>query len=89
VVTHTVRGARFAITVRVPAAGKITITGAGVKRSVAFVRRAGSYRLRVPLTPAARSALRHRRKLRLALHVGYRPAGGPGSSVTVPVMDRA
>jgi hypothetical protein len=89
VVTRTVRGTRFAITVRVPAAGQITITGAGVRRTVAFVRHAGSYRMAVALTPGARSALRHRRRLGLALHVRYLPAGGSGSSANVPLMDRA
>jgi hypothetical protein len=89
VLTRTVRGASFLVAVSVPGAGRITITGAAVRRASEAVGTAGAYRLRVTLTARERSALRHRRKLRLAVRVAYAPAAGPARSLSFPLTVKA
>jgi hypothetical protein len=80
VFNRTVHGTRFFVRVKVPGAGRITITGAQIDSARRFVARAGTYRLRVGLTRKARSALRHKRKLKLRVRVSYVAADGQGAS---------
>jgi hypothetical protein len=89
VLTRTVSGWRFLVAVRVPGAGRITITARAIKRSSRLVHAAGSYNLSVVLTTRERGALRHKRMLRLTLHVTYAPAGGSASAVSFPLTVRA
>jgi hypothetical protein len=78
-----VRGEAFVISVRVPAKGRITITGTGVKTGRKSVARAGTYRLRVALTGREKRLLRHKHRLKLRLRVAYQPATGSSSTATV------
>jgi hypothetical protein len=80
VLTRTVRGTTFVVRVRVPGAGRVAISGAGVGTLGRSVARAGSYALRVALAPAARRALRRRHRLAVMLRVAYDP---PGASAAV------
>jgi hypothetical protein len=89
VLTQTVRGWRFLVTVRAPGAGRITITAGAIKRASRLVDAAGSYRLTVVLTARERAALRNKRRLRLTVHVTYAPAGQSASGVTFPLTVRA
>jgi hypothetical protein len=84
ILSRSVRGAAgFLLSVRVPGKGRITISGAGLRRVTSSVGKAAIYHLRVRLTARARSALRHRHRLRLRVRVGYRPASGSSSTATV------
>jgi hypothetical protein len=85
VLSRVVRGSTFLLHVRVPARGRITIAGAAIRTARRSIARAGTYRIRVTLTPSARKALRdrHSHSLRLTVHVGYRPASGTSSSAAV------
>jgi len=74
VLTRVVHGSTFFVRVKVPAKGRITITGAGIKTVRKSVSKAGTYRLRVTLTAKETKALK--RKLKLKLRVTYGPAGG-------------
>lgn len=85
VINKTVRGSRFVLTVRVPAAGQIVITGVDVKTVRKAVGRAGSYRITVALTAHAKRALAHKHKLTVVVHVRYAPVGGVASTATVTV----
>jgi hypothetical protein len=76
-----VRGARVALTVTVPGAGRITIAGAAVETVTRSVSHAGAYLLGVTLTAKARRGLAPRRRLNLRLRVRYEPAAGARSSV--------
>ena len=85
-----VKGDMFAITVRVPANGRITVSGSGVETTHRAVRGGGrSYKLTIRLTATARGAIKGKRKLKIAVRIAYRPATGPSSSVTVPVTVKA
>jgi hypothetical protein len=83
VTRKTTRGTSLMLTVRVPAAGRLTVTGRLVRRVRRSVTRAGSYRLRVLLSPAARRTLARHGRLRVPLRVGYLPSRGAASSTTV------
>jgi hypothetical protein len=89
VLSRSVRGPSFVVKVRVPAKGRVTVTGRGVKSIKRSLGKAGTYSVKVSLTPAARSTLRHKRKLKLALRVGYTPASGSASSTSVSLTVKA
>jgi hypothetical protein len=83
ILSHTIHGSTFTLTVKVPGKGRISISGAGVgtlKRSVAA---AGTYRFALRLTRRARSSLRHKHKLKVKLQLGYTPSSGASSTATV------
>lgn len=85
VLRRTVRGARFTLTVAVPAPGAITIAGAGIKPLRHTAAKAGTYRLTVTLTGEEKRKLGRGKKLKLKVRVGYRPSNGSPSSATVSV----
>jgi hypothetical protein len=87
VLSRVVRGSRLILTVSVPGAGRITITGAGIRTARRSVSGAGTYRLMVSMTGKARKALK--RKLKLKLGVGYTPASGQSSRATVALTVKA
>jgi hypothetical protein len=88
VVTRTVHGNAFTLTVRVPGKGRITVRGSEVRRAGGFARHAGRYRVRTVLTGAARRALAHRHRLRLRLRVGWAPPGARAESVSFSILVR-
>ena len=90
ILSHTVHGSSFLLTVRVPGKGRISISGAGVGALRRSVAGAGTYRFAVSLTAKARASMRrhHRHRLRLKLRVGFTPSGGSPSSASVSVTVR-
>jgi hypothetical protein len=78
-----VHGPAFALRVQVPSRGVISIRGQSIRRVERSLGRAGAYRVRVRLTSRAARALGRGHRLRLVLRIGFKPAGGPGSSITV------
>jgi hypothetical protein len=83
VLRHTVSGDAFAITVSVPAAGTIAVSGDWVKGVRRSVSHAGSYRLIVNLTEGARRTLARRKHLPVTVTVRYLAGSGTPSAVTV------
>jgi len=79
-----VHGTTFYLRVRVPAAGTITIIGTGIRGVRRSLDAAGSYRLRIVLTPKMRGRLR-KHDVQLKLRVGYQSAGGPLQLASVNV----
>jgi hypothetical protein len=88
ILSRVVHGSSFRLRVSVPVKGRITITGTGIKTVRRAAARAGTYQLTVSLTPKWRRALKHKRKLKLELQVGYQPASGQLSTATVVLTDR-
>jgi hypothetical protein len=74
----------FSLDVVVPGAGKITITGSGLKTVRKSVKSDGTYTLTVNLTKAERNRLakKHKHKMMMTVHVMYVPATGAGSTTT-------
>jgi len=84
-----VRGDAFAVTVRVPAGGRVTVTGTDVRATSRAVARAGSYRLVVRLTAKAAKRLGVKQRLRVAVRVRFKPRTGIGSSARADVELKA
>jgi hypothetical protein len=82
-----VHGSRFGLAVRVLGRGVITVSGAGVSSVRRSVVAGGLYMIHVVLSRREKGLLARKGLLRLALHVGFTPAGGSvaGSVVKVTV----
>jgi hypothetical protein len=78
-------GSAGRLTVRVPAAGRITVGGASVRGASRSASKAGRYSVRVALSAKARKALAKRKSLKVRVRVSYRTRGGQGASRTVVV----
>jgi hypothetical protein len=85
VLSHTVRGSTFLVTVAVPGKGRIAITGNGVSALRRSLPRAGSYRFALSFTRKAREALRRRHGHKMAIHlrIAYTPASGSASTANL------
>jgi len=85
ILSHVVHGARFLLSVAVPAKGRIAISGARVKGVSRSLTHAGTYRFVVALTAKARAALhrKHGRPMTVHVHIAYAPAAGAGSAANV------
>jgi hypothetical protein len=81
---------RFAIDVTIPAKGKLTISGTGLKTLHKSVG-ARTYKLTIRLSDTKREALKrqHKSKLRIKVHLLYKPASGKSSTATVSVTVKA
>ncbi len=88
VLRRVVRASRLALRVRVPARGRVTVSGAGVRTARHAFGGAGVHRLRIALTARAKRTLSYRKRLRLRLRVRYVPAAGVASTASVSVEVR-
>jgi hypothetical protein len=77
VLSHKRRGNRLILKVWVPEAGRVSVTGRGVKRLRTRVKKAGEIiKLSVPLTSSGRASLARDHHKRLKLRVGFVPRSG-------------
>jgi NHL repeat len=89
VLRETIKGTRITLHVKVPAKGRVSASGAGLRTVSRSVRGAGTYTLTVRLKPRAMTALKHKRKLKLTISVRYVPARGSASTATVKLTVEA
>jgi hypothetical protein len=82
-------GTTGVLKVRAPGKGRLTVTGHGVKKAGKSVSKAGTYKVKVTLTPAARKALKKSGHARKKLKVTFRPSQGKASSATVKLTFKA
>jgi hypothetical protein len=87
ILSHRVRGGVATIVLRVPAAGRVAVTGRGVHSAARHAAKAERLTLRVSLSKAATAALRrgHHHRLAVKLKASFKPTVGAGSSATVTV----
>ncbi len=78
-------GSAGRLSVRVPAAGKISVRGALVRGASRSASKAGRYSVRLALSAKARKALAKRESLKVRVRVSYRTRGGQQASRTVVV----
>jgi hypothetical protein len=71
-----VSGSAATLMVRVSSAGRISVSGASVRRAGRSVGKGGRYRVKVALTAKARRALAQRKRLRLNVRVAFSAADG-------------
>jgi hypothetical protein len=84
-------GATLVLRVRVSGAGRIAVAGRGLTGARRTVARAGTYRLRVRLTPARKAALARRDRTRALVRarIGFRATGGALTTTTVTATLKA
>jgi hypothetical protein len=79
VIAHKRRGKRLVLTIWAPEAGRVSVTGHGIKGVSARAKKAGDLKISVPLHAAGLAALRgHGKKLKL--RVGFKSSTGHGAS---------
>ncbi|HWT92475.1 MAG TPA: hypothetical protein VN238_05730, partial [Solirubrobacteraceae bacterium] len=74
------KGQSVRVDVQAPAAGRLSVTGERVRSLSRTVTKAGSARMAVQLTSDARKILTRRKRVKVALKVTFRPAGGGAAS---------
>lgn len=75
------------LVVQVPSAGRLTVSGSGVKRVVRKEPKTARVVLHIKLTKAASAALaRHRRRLAVTLHAAFEPVHGAPSFAAAKLM---
>lgn len=83
-----VTGTAATLEVRVPGAGRISVSGAAVRTSRRSATKAGTYSVKIALRARARSSLKKRKKLSVRVRIAYRVAGGRSASRAVLVTFR-
>jgi sugar lactone lactonase YvrE len=83
------KGHTFTLTVKTPAAGRISATAGAIKPVHRSVSKAQSSTLTIRLTAKATRTLKQKRRLVIAIRVGYTPTHGSASSVRVSVTAKA
>jgi hypothetical protein len=79
VISHKRRGARMILTIWVPEAGRLRISGRGARRVSSRAKKAGEVKVSVPLGGKGLSLLRGRGK-KLKLRIGFTPKFGHNTS---------
>jgi hypothetical protein len=84
-----VKGSATRLLVRVPAAGRVSVSGRSVRRASLAAPKAGSYSVRVALSAKARRALKAKGRLKASVKVGYRARNGRLASKSVSITFKA
>lgn len=83
VLSHKRHGRRMILKIWVPEAGRVSVTGRGIKRVSVRVKKAGRViKLSVPLTSGGISTLAHGKRKKLKLRVGFTPKSGHNRSAS-------
>ncbi|HEX3911343.1 MAG TPA: hypothetical protein VHW67_11665 [Solirubrobacteraceae bacterium] len=85
ILSHNVKKGVATIVVQLPAVGKVTLAGRGVRTVKGRIAKAGRLTLRTHLTKAKRAARGRHRATSVKLTASFAQTGGPGSSANVTV----
>jgi hypothetical protein len=77
------RSSRVVVVAKVPASGRLRVSGAGLRTATLTRRSAQTVRITVALTARAAARLRRSGRLSVPARVGFTPATGAASSTTV------
>jgi hypothetical protein len=87
VLSHRRRGRHAILEIWVPEAGRVSVTGRGIKRVGARVKKAGQViKLSVPLTTTGMATLARGHHRKLKLRVGFVPSSGHNTSATTLLL---
>jgi hypothetical protein len=88
IVSHKVKGSVATVLVKVPAAGKLTLSGKGVTTEIRKAGKAERIALRVKLSKAGSASLRrHRRRLKVTLTASFKAVGTATSAKTTVLFN--
>jgi len=79
------RGASATLTVRAPGAGRISVSGRGIRTARAVTTKAAGYRVGLRLSASGKRALTRTSRLRIPVTVRFVPSAGADSSARVSV----
>ncbi|HEY1833072.1 MAG TPA: hypothetical protein VGG08_01440, partial [Solirubrobacteraceae bacterium] len=82
---HSHNGNTITLVIAAPGKGKVSISGAGVTSTGKSVTKSGNYTIKLTLGKNAKTAIKHHKKLKVKLHVAFKPSSGKASTVTVTV----
>jgi hypothetical protein len=86
ILSHKVKGHIATLVLQIPAAGKVTVSGGGVRAIGKGATKAERLTVRIPLSKAGTASLRqHRNRLSVALKASFKPTSGASSSAGVTV----
>jgi hypothetical protein len=86
ILSRKVKGDVVTLVVQVPAAGKLLVSGRGLKKLSRQVKKAERLTVRLGTTKAEASSLRkHRRRVSLELEASFTPVSGPSSATSTKV----
>jgi hypothetical protein len=88
VVSAKVKGATASLTVQAPAAGRLTVSGSGLKQAARTLKQAGKTTVEVGLTRAGLASLHSHHRLKVKLKASFMPSRGSGSSVSTTLTFR-
>jgi hypothetical protein len=88
VVSAKVKGTTASLTVHAPAAGRLAVSGSGLKRVGRMLKQAGKTTVELGLTRAGLASLHSRHRLKVRLKASFTPSSGSGSSVSTTVTFR-
>lgn len=80
------RGASITLSIQLPGAGGLTVSGAHLKNVARGVDRAGVYRVRITLTSATRAALKRKRSVTAVAKLLFTASDGSKASATVKLL---
>jgi hypothetical protein len=80
---HAHKGATITLVIAAPGKGTVTVSGANVKTVGKSVGASGTYTIRLTLGAKAKAALEHHKKVKVKLHIAFKPANGNASSAGV------
>jgi hypothetical protein len=87
VVSHRVRGGVVVLVLQIPAAGRVSVVGRGVRARSLRVGKAGRLTVRMTLTKAAEASLHaHRNRLKVLLRATFKPTRGSSSTASATVV---
>jgi hypothetical protein len=87
--SRAVRGTAATLRVRVPSAGRISVTGASIRRASVSAGKGGRFRVKVALGAKAKQRLAKRKRLTLKVRVAFKPANGASVARTVTLTFKA
>jgi hypothetical protein len=86
ILSHKVRGATVTLALQIPAAGKLTVRGPGVRSYRHTIARAEHVTIKLTASSAGAAALRRHHRLTVRLRASFRAASGASSTATVTVQ---
>ena len=87
IIRHRVKGKRAILTLEVPSAGRVSVSGHDVRGASRRIHKGSTFTISVRLSRAGLTAVRHHRRkgLRVTLHVSFLPSAGKRSTARTSV----
>jgi hypothetical protein len=88
VISAKVKGTKASVMVHVPTAGKLAVSGPGLRQADKMLKQAGKITLEVGLSRAGLASLHRHHRLKVTLNASFRPSTGANSSASTTVTFR-